>query len=403
MVNISMTAKSRWSSFFHQHLEALKEQNLYRHLRTIESAQGSWVMLEGRQVLNLCSNNYLGLSSHPHLKEAAVQAAERWGCGSGASRLICGNFPLHELLERRLAIFKGTEAALLYNCGYLANTGIIPALLSRRDFVFSDALNHASIIDGCRLSRATVQVFPHNDLEALEEKLRWTSCNRPAAQKLIVVDGVFSMDGDLAPLPEMVNLAEKYESLLMVDEAHATGVLGPGGRGVVSLFGLEKRIPVVMGTLSKALGCFGAFVAGSPEFVAFLVNTSRSFIYTTALPHELAASALAALDVLNANPSLPLKVQENASYLRRHLNQLGYNTLNSQTQIIPVVIGDASRTLEMSSLLLREGILVSAIRPPTVPEGTCRIRLTVMATHTIEDLSLAVRAFEKAGRSLRVI
>jgi 8-amino-7-oxononanoate synthase len=360
-------------------------------------------MLEGRRVLNLCSNNYLGLSSHPQVKEAAVQAIQKWGCGSGASRLICGNLPLHEVLENSLSTFKTTEAALLYNSGYTANGGILSALVSRGDFVFSDELNHASVVDGCRLSRASVLVFPHNDLDALEDKLRRASCTHPARKKLIVVDGVFSMDGDLAPLPELVNLAEKHESLLMVDEAHATGVLGPGGRGAIALFGLEKRIPIIMGTLGKALGSLGGFVAGSRELVEFLINTSRSFIFTTALPPSVVAAAIAALDVLNRNPSLPLRVQENASYLRRSLNELGYNTLNSQTQIIPVVIGDAFRTLEMSRFLLKEGVLATPIRPPTVPEGTCRIRITVMATHTQQDLDIAVRAFEKAGCSLGII
>ena len=398
-----MTAQSRLFSALQQRLENLKEKNLYRHLRTIESPQGPWVMLAGQRLLNLCSNNYLGLSSHPQVKEAAVQAIQQWGCGSGASRLVCGNFSLHEVLEGRLANFKGTEAALLYSSGYTANTGIIPALVSRRDFVFSDELNHASIIDGCRLSQARVLIFRHNDMESLEKKLRWASDTSSAARKLIVIEGVFSMDGDLAPLPELVELSEKYESLLMVDEAHATGALGPGGRGVIGVFGLERRIPIIMGTLSKALGCSGGFAAGSRELVAFLINTSRSFIYTTALPLVTAATALAALDVLHGDPSLPLRLQEHASYLRCQLNRLGYNTLNSQTQIIPVVVGDAARTLEMSHLLLKEGVLAVPIRPPTVPEGTCRIRITVTSSHTREDLDFAVRAFEKAGRSLGII
>ncbi len=386
-----------------RHLEDLKEKNLYRHLRTLESPQGPWVMLEGRRVLNLCSNNYLGLSSHPRMKEAAAEAIQKWGCGSGASRLICGNLSLHETLENRLAAFKGAEAALLYSSGYTANGGIISALVGRGDFVFSDELNHASIIDGCRLSRAKVMVFPHSNLEALEEKLRKILALRPAATRLIVVDGVFSMDGDLAPLPDLVNLAERYECLTMVDEAHATGVFGPGGRGVAAHFSLEKRIPILMGTLSKALGCFGGFMAGSKDMVSFLVNTSRSLIYTTALPPAVVATAMAALDVVQAEPSLPIKVQDNACYLRSGLNQMGYNTLNSQTQIIPVVIGDASQTLEMSRLLLDEGVFATPIRPPTVAEGTCRIRVTVMATHTREDLDFAMRAFEKAGRSLGII
>ncbi len=398
-----MAAQSKLFGALQQRLENLREKNLYRHLRTVESPQGPWVKLAGQRLLNLCSNNYLGLSSHPEVKEAAVQAIQEWGCGSGASRLVCGNFSLHEALEGRLANLKGTEAALLYTSGYTANTGIIPALVNRRDFVFSDELNHASIIDACRLSQARVLIFRHNDMESLESKLRWASHASPGARKLIVVEGVFSMDGDLAPLPDLVELSEKYESLLMVDEAHATGALGPEGSGVVGVFGLEKRVPIIMGTLSKSLGCAGGFAAGRRELVAFLINTSRSFIYTTALPLATVAAALAALDVLHGDPSLPLRLQERASYLRGQLNRLGYNTLKSQTQIIPVVVGEAARTLEMSHLLLEEGVLAVPIRPPTVPEGTCRIRITVTSSHTQEDLDFAVRAFEKAGHRLGII
>ena len=398
-----MTTECDPFSFLYQHLEVLKEKNLHRHLRAIESPQDSWVTLESRKVLNLCSNNYLGLASHPSVTEAAVQGAREWGCGSGASRLICGSLPFHQALERRLATFKGAEAALLYNSGYTANLGIISAMVSREDYVFSDELNHASIIDGCRLSQARVLVFPHNDLEALEDKLRGVSGPGQSRRKLIVVDGVFSVDGDLAPLPELVNLAEKYECLLMVDEAHATGVLGPEGRGVVALFGIEKRVPIVMSTLSKALGSLGGFVTGSQELVEFLINTSRSFIFTTSLPASVVISASAALDLLESDPSLPLKVQENASYLHDGFNRLGYDTLKSETQIIPIVIGDAVNALRMSRLLLNEGVLAIPIRPPTVPEGTCRIRTTVMATHTRQDLDFALAAFEKAGRGLAII
>jgi 8-amino-7-oxononanoate synthase len=398
-----MTTEFKSFNFLHQRLEALKEKDLYRHMCTIESAQESWVTLEGRKVLNLCSNNYLGLASHPQLKEDAARAAQEWGCGSGASRLVCGDFSFHRSLEKRLAAFKGTEAALLYTSGYTANLGIIPALVGQGDWVFSDELNHASIIDGCRLSQAKITVFPHNDLTALEDELRRISASGRSRRKLIVVDSVFSMDGDLAPLPDLVNLAEKHESLLMIDEAHATGVLGPGGRGRLAHFGLEKRALVSMSTLSKALGSLGGFVAGSRVLVDFLLNTSRSFIFTTALPASVVASSLAALSILEADPTLPLKVQDNAHYLRDGLQNLGYNTLNSETQIIPVLIGDATRTLEMSRLLLNEGVLATAIRPPTVPEGTCRIRTTVMATHTRQDLDFALGAFEKSGRRMGII
>lgn len=398
-----MTTKQSATDFMRQRLEVLRERDLYRRLRPVQGPQDCWVQMEGRRVLNLCSNNYLGLANHPRLKEAAAQAAGEYGCGSGASRLICGNMALHEGLERRLAEFKGAAEALLFTSGYTANLGIISALAGSEDYVFSDELNHASLIDGCRLSQAEVRVFPHNDTLALERELQSALRARPAARRLIVVDGVFSMDGDLAPLPELAGLAEEYDSLLMVDEAHATGVLGPEGRGVVALHGLEGRVPVLMGTLSKALGNLGGFACGEPELREYLINSARSFIFTTGLPPAVAASAIAALDVLRDHPELTQKVQQNAAYLRRQLGALGYNTLRSQTQIIPVVVGDARRTLEMSRLLLQRGVLATAIRPPTVPEGTCRIRVTVMATHTRQDLDFALEAFEHAGISVRAI
>jgi 8-amino-7-oxononanoate synthase len=392
------------SSFIGQHLQSLKEKDLHRQLRAVESPQGSWVKLEGKEVLNLCSNDYLGLATHPQVTEAAAQAIRKWGCGSGASRLICGTHSFHQILERRLADeFKGAEAALLYNSGYSANLGIISALVGKGDCVFSDELNHASIIDGCRLSQAKVLVFPHNDVEALEGKLHRASSMGHARRRLIVVDSVFSMDGDLAPLPELVNLAEKHDCLLMIDEAHATGVLGPKGRGVAAHFGVEERVPIMMGTLGKALGSFGGFAAGSQELIEYLINASRSFIFTTALPAAVVLSAQAALDVLAADPSLSVRLLENAGYLRDGLGKLGYDTLSSETPIIPLVIGDAARTLEMSRLLLDEGALATAIRPPTVPEGTCRIRTTVMATHTRQDLDFALRAFEKSGRRMGIL
>ena len=398
-----MALESRVRGMFRERLDDIKARNLYRRLRTVESAQGSWVKLEGRRVLNLCSNNYLGLAGHPAVIEAGARAMAEWGCGSGDSRSICGNMAVHELLERRIAALKGTESALLYTSGYTANLGIISALVGKEDCVFSDELNHASLIDGCRLSQAKVTVFPHNDLDQLEQALRRTRERSPGGRRLIVVDGVFSMDGDLAPVTEITGLAEKFDSLLMVDEAHATGVLGPGGRGLVASLGLERRVPVIMGTLSKALGSFGGFAAGNRELTEFLVNTSRSFIFTTGLPPASAACALAALDVLEQDTSLPFKVQENGAFLRQRLNTIGFNTLKSQTQIIPVVVGEAAGAVGMSQLLLERGVLATAIRPPTVPQGTSRIRATVMATHTRADLELAASAFEEAGRKVGII
>ena len=397
-----MATNHKSSNFLQKHLDLLKKNDLHRNPHIIESAQDPWVVVEGRRVLNLCSNNYLGLASNPQLKMKAIKAAEDWGCSSSSSRLICGTMASHHVLERQLAAFKRADSALVFTSGYMANLGIISALVNRDDFVFSDELNHASIIDGCRLSRATISVFAHNDMDNLENKLFKACQQKQLNRKLIVVDGLFSMDGDLAPLPDLVQLAAEYDCMLMVDEAHATGVLGPGGRGVVAHFDLEKEIPVIMGTLSKALGSMGGFVVGSSMLTEYLVNTSRSFIFSTALPPMVVMSALAAVEILESDPSLSTKVQENAEYLRNGLQGLGFDTLSSQTQIIPILIGEASRTIEMSRLLLQEGILATPIRPPTVPNSTCRIRTTVMATHTLQDLDFALEAFARVGNRIAV-
>ncbi len=385
--------------FMTQHLAALKESNLYRSLRTIESAQDSWVEIKGQRVLNLCSNNYLGLASHPAVKASAQAAISEWGCGSGASRHICGNQTYHRELEEQLARFKDTEATILFNSGYQANLGIISALVDKEDAVFSDELNHASIIDGCRLSGANVVVFPHNDLDFLETSLK----THPARRKLIIVDSIFSMDGDLAPLLQLADLADRYEAILMIDEAHATGAIGPGGHGATAHFGITERVPVIMCTLGKALGSFGGFAAGDRLLIDYLLNTSRSFIFTTALPASVIAASLASLQILENDPSLPIKLQQNAGYLRRGLQQMGYDTLNSETQIMPIVVGEAQAALDMSAHLLAEGVLATPIRPPTVPAGSSRTRVTVMATHTQQDLDFALRAFKNAGQRLGII
>lgn len=388
---------------FEQRLRYLREKGLYRSLKIVHGEQGPWVDLEGGRVLNLCSNNYLGIASHPGLKEAAAKAAYEYGCGSGSSRLICGSLMLHDVLEKRVAKFKGSEAALVYNSGYTANLGVISCVAGKGDFIFSDELNHASIIDGCLLSGANVIVFPHNDPAALEEKIRTSFDRNAESRRLIVVDGVFSMNGDLSPLPELVRIADRYRALLMVDEAHATGTMGPGGRGAVAHFGLEGKVDIIMGTFGKALGGFGAFVAGSRELIRYLINTCRSFIFTTALPPPVVASDLAALDVLESNPSLVTRLRGNAGYLRKRLMELGYRISGSQTPIIPVIIGEASLACEFSSLLLEEGIFAVPIRPPTVPEGQSRIRVTVMATHTLEEMEFALKGFDKVGRQLGII
>lgn len=390
-------------AIFRQQLDAIKKRNLYRFLRTVDGEQGAWVEMEGKKVLNLCSNNYLGLASHPRIREKVIAAVDEYGFGSGASRLICGNMALHERLEQRLADFEGTEATLLYNSGYTANLGIISALVGYGDYVFSDQLNHASIIDGCRLSRANIVVFPHNDLAALARSLQESQEENPAARRLVAVDGVFSMDGDIAPLPALSKLAADHGALLMVDEAHATGAIGPGGRGSVAHFGLDHSGIITMGTLSKALGGFGAFAGGTCELREYLINVSRAFIFTTALPASVAAASLAALEVLQEQPEMVSRLQENGAYLRSGFKHLGLDTLTSQTQIIPVMVGDAALCSRMSEMLLAGGVLATAIRPPTVPEGTSRIRVSVMATHSRQDLDFALEAFQKAAQLLGVV
>jgi len=380
------------ADFIEAELEELKRQGLYRRLRRVEGEQGPTLNLDGQEVLNFSSNNYLGLANHPALRAAGKEAIERYGCGSGASRLISGNMTLHEKLEAKIAALKGTEAALVFNSGYQANIGVLSALAGEGDVILSDALNHASIIDGCRLSRATVVVYPHCDLGILEDGLK----NAPARiRKLIVTETLFSMDGDEAPLAEIVNLAERYGAMVMVDEAHATGVFGPNGAGVVAKLGLGNRVPVQMGTLGKALGAFGAYVAGSSELRELLINRSRSFIFTTSLPPAVMAMAIAAIDLVYKEPQRRLALWHNCRALRDGLKKLGFSLGESQSQIQPLVIGDAQKCMDFSERLLQKGVFAQGIRPPTVPPGTSRLRITLMATHTHENLHRALKAFEE--------
>jgi len=380
-------------------LEAIKAAGRYRFLRTIETAQSPRVVLDGREVVLMCSNNYLGLADHPRLLRAAKEAIDRYGTSAVASRLVSGTMTLHEELEAALARFKGTQAALVFNCGYMANVGIVSSLLGPEDVVFSDELNHASIIDGCRLSRARVVVFPHKDMNALEALLK----REKGRRRMIVVDGVFSMDGDIAPLPDMVELAEDYGALLMVDEAHGTGVLGERGAGTVEHFGLTDRVPIQMGTLGKALGGFGAYVAGSDVLREYLINRARSFIFTTALPPADMAMALEAVRMVWEEPQRRRRLHQNVVYLVDGLKSLGFQVTNQGTAIIPVIIGPEDKTMDMSAKLLEYGVFVAGIRPPTVPPGTSRLRVTVMATHAQEDLDKALEAFERAGKEVGVI
>ncbi|MCL5737015.1 MAG: 8-amino-7-oxononanoate synthase [Actinobacteria bacterium] len=381
-------------------LDHLAQVGLYRSCRVVQSDQSARVILEGREVIMLSSNNYLGLATHPRLRAAAVEAAERYGAGSGGSRLISGSMELHEQLEQAIARFKDSEAAIVFNSGYQANVGVISTLAGKGDIVFSDELNHASIIDGCRLSRAQVCVYPHRDVGALSKLL---AENADAGRKLIVTDGVFSMDGDIAPLPDIVAAARRHGAMVMVDDAHATGVLGPNGRGTVGAFGLEDEVDIQMGTLSKALGGFGAFVAGRQILRDYLINRCRSFIFSTSLPPSVIASALAALEIVDQEPWRRERALSNAAWLAKGLNELGFDTLGTTTQIIPVVVGQADMAVRMSQMLLDRGVFAQGVRPPTVPEGKSRLRATVMATHTGEDLAQVLHAFAEVGRILGVV
>lgn len=371
------------SNFLEQHLKQLDSQSMMRHLRQVQGAQSRQIVIDGQKVLNFCSNNYLGLADDPRIIQAAKSALDQSGFGSGASRLVCGSMTQHHELEGKIATFKKTQAALVFSSGYMANTGSIPALFDREDVIFSDRLNHASIIDGILLSRAKLQRYQHNDMKSLEDLLKESAGFK---KRLIVTDAVFSMDGDIANLKEIVRLAKQYEAYVMVDEAHSFGIFGTNGAGLVEQEGLSDQVDIQMGTLSKAAGCFGAYVVGSRLLCDYLVNHARSFIYTTAIPPNLAAAASVAIDIMAQDRPRRIKVLENANYLRAGLAKLGFDTLNSTTPIIPVILKDAARALTVSKQLLEQGIFVQAIRPPTVPANTARLRVTVMATHTKDDL-----------------
>jgi 8-amino-7-oxononanoate synthase len=382
-----------------ERLEELRGRGLYRRLRLVEGPQGPTVTLRGRPVLLLCSNNYLGLADDPRVRDAAAEAALRWGAGAGASRLISGNMEPHRDLEARLAAFKSYEAALLFGSGYLANTGTIAALTGRGEVVFSDELNHASIVDGCRLSRAETFVYRHADLDHLARGLREAG----ERASLIVTDGVFSMDGDVAPLGALAELARRHGCRLMVDEAHATGALGRGGRGSVDAAGLSGEVDVVVGTLGKALGSYGAYVCAGRETVDLLLNTARPFIFSTAPPPPALGAAAAALELLEAEPERVERLRAGAEELRAGLAAEGLAPGNSVTQIVPVGVGEAELAMELCERALERGVFAQGIRPPTVPEGTSRLRFTVMATHSAEELRRAAREVGGAAREVGLL
>ena len=374
-------------------LEDLRDAGLYRELRVIDSAQGPRVRLGGHEVVLLCSNDYLGLASHPAVRAAAAEAAQRWGAGAGASRLVSGNMTPHAELEAALAALKGYERALLFGSGFLANIGVIAALAGPGDVIFSDELNHASIVDGCRQSRAQTVVYPHLDIDALARSLR----RADDRARLIVTDAVFSMDGDVAPLQQIVELARRHGARVLVDEAHATGVVGPAGRGLVAATGLEGEVDIVVGTLSKALGSYGAFVCCSSSVAEFLVNRARTLIYSTALPPPAVGAARAALELLNAEPALVDRLRDNACTLRTELAAVGFEVQTSEMPIVPIVLGDPHAAVHTCERALRAGVFAQAIRPPTVPSGTSRLRLVATAAHTAQELRDAARTLARCA------
>ncbi len=381
-------------------LDSLQAAHLLRHARRIDSACGPVVVLEGRAVILMASNDYLGLANDPAVKQAAVDAIETFGVGTGAARLISGTQAPHEALESALAAFKGTEAALCFGSGYLANLGLLTSLARPGDLILADRLCHASLIDGCRLSRAQLRIYHHGEAAHLERLLRRRGCAR---RTVIVTDGLFSMDGDLAPLKDLVDLSRRYDALLVVDDAHGTGILGPEGRGSLEACGVESEIPFHMGTLGKALGSSGAYVAGSSAFVQWLVNTARPFLFTTAPPAALSAAASAALAIVRREPRRRAALWANRERLFAGLTSLGFRLTATTSPILPILVGDPATALEFSRRLLAEGVYAPAIRPPTVPRGSSRIRFTVTASHTVDQVDGVLDACRRIGRALKLI
>ncbi|BCU81999.1 8-amino-7-oxononanoate synthase 1 [Polycladomyces abyssicola] len=383
-----------------QEIAKWKEEGVFRPLTELESDQGSRVIIRGKEVIQLSSNNYLGLTTHPRLKQAALEGVERFGAGTGSVRTIAGTFSMHEDFEKRLAEFKHTEAALVFQSGFTANVGVISSILTEEDVVISDALNHASIIDGIRLTKAQRRIYRHADLDDLEAALKET---QSARKRLIVTDGVFSMDGDIAPLPDIVELAEKYDALVMVDDAHASGVLGKNGRGTVDHFGLHGRVHIQVGTLSKAIGVLGGYVAGPKVLRDYLIHRARPFLFSTSHPPAVTAACQAALDVLLEEPELIDRLWDNTRFFKQGLESLGFNTGKSKTPITPVIVGEGAKAMALSDALFEEGVYAQGIAYPTVPKGEARVRTIVTAQHTKEDLEQALHAFEKAGKKLGII
>ena len=390
-------------AFLDAELDELRAKGLYRRLRVVESEQKSRCVIDGREVITLSSNNYLGLTTHPHLKEAAIAAVERYGAGSGAVRTIAGTMSLHEELESRLAGFKRVEAVLTFQSGFTCNTGVIPILAPEGATIVSDALNHASIIDGIRLAKAERKIFPHADMDALRTTLRDIRAADATRTILVITDGVFSMDGDIARLPEIAAAAEEAEAIVFVDDAHASGVLGRNGRGSVDHFDLHGRVQVQVGTLSKAIGVLGGYVAGPSNLRQVLEHRARPFLFSTSHPPAVAAACLAAIDVLEREPQLIERLWDNARYFKAGLQRLGFDTGASETPITPVIVGAGALAHRLSDRLFEEGVFAMGIGFPTVPEEKSRVRTIVTAEHTREELDTCLAAFESVGRELAII
>ncbi len=388
--------------YLKEQLAELEAQGLAQHPRTLEGEQRARTRFDGREVINLASNNYLGLAAHPRLKEAAARAAAEFGAGSGAVRTIAGTMTLHRELERRFAEFKGAEAALMFQSGFTSNAGTVAAILGREDVIVSDELNHASIIDGARLSRAEIKVFPHKDAEAADRLLAETAV--PGRRQLLITDGVFSMDGDIAPVPDLLVVAERRGAIFMIDDAHASGVLGPGGKGTVAHFGLDpRRVDVQVGTLSKAIGVVGGFIAGPPHLIAWLVNRGRPFLFSTSAPPAVTAACIAALDVIAEEPERIARLWDNTELFKKGLHDLGFDTGASETPITPVIVGEEQAAQDLSRLLFEEGVFTPPVVFPTVPKGRARVRTIVTADHTRADLEEALEAFRRAGERLGIL
>jgi glycine C-acetyltransferase len=386
-------------------LTSLKEQGLYRPLRVLEDEQKPTTTFDHRQVVNLSSNNYLGLTTHPRLRDRALEATRRFGVGTGSVRTIAGTMAIHMELERRLAEFKNTEAVVVFQSGFAANAGTVSAVLGKDDVVVSDELNHASIIDGCRLSRATIKVFPHKDVDAARRVLQalpGMNGRSPASRTLLITDGVFSMDGDLGRLPELCALAEEYGCIMMVDDAHASGVFGRNGRGTIDHFSVHGRVDIQVGTLSKAMGALGGYVAGSRSLIEFLYHRARPFLFSTSHPPAVAAACIAALDVLEQEPGIIDRLWENTRFFKEGLQALGFNTGLSESPITPVIVGEGALAMKLSDRLFEDGVFAQGIAFPTVARDKARVRTIVTATHTRDELQFALDVFGRVGRELGV-